>query len=102
MTPTESLIIDQMWERSRKAMLPGILKLAKHAKQDEIDEKLEDFLQKGKTVWTDMMASYLSQEDIKNLIQSFHLSTQIDEGKICLFQEVYTNKVFELAEECFN
>jgi hypothetical protein len=99
MTPTESLIIDQMWEQARKAMLPGILKLTE---QDEADEKLEDFLQKGKTVWKEMMALYLSKEDIKNLIQSFQLSTQIDEGKLYLFQEVYTNKVFELAQECFS
>ena len=99
MTPTESLIIDQMWERSMGIMMPSILKLAG---QKDSNEELESFLSSGKEVWKKMMSKYLSKSDIENLIKAFYASSQIDEQKLKLFNEVYTSQIIELAEECFN
>ena len=99
MTPTESLIIDQMWERSLDIMMTSILKLAG---QKDSDEKLEDFLLSGKKLWKEMMSKYLSEKDIENLIKAFYASSQIDEQKLKLFNEVYTTRIIELAEECFS
>jgi hypothetical protein len=99
MTPTELLIIDQMWERSMSVMMPSILKLAG---QEDSNEELESFLSSGKEVWKKMMSEYLSKSDIENLIKAFYASSQIDEKKLKLFNAVYTTRIIEIAEECFN
>jgi hypothetical protein len=99
MTPTELLIIDQMWERSMSVMMPSILNLAG---QEDSNEELESFLSSGKEVWKKMMSEYLSKSDIENLIKAFYASSQIDEKKLKLFNAVYTTRIIEIAEECFN
>lgn len=80
-------------------MMPSILNLAG---QEESNEELESFLSSGKEIWKKMMSEYLSESDIENLIKAFYASSQIDEKKLKLFNTVYTTRIIEIAEECFN
>lgn len=95
---TQQTILNDMFDRSMLVMQPSFEAMLKDA-STENKEEFKIFLNEAKQEWLEMMAEYLSREEIDCLVQAFFYTSKIDEKKLLLFNRVFTARAVELAEK---